>query len=445
MNNMMRLAAVILASVMLFASCKPAGNSDESTTPQNAETAPVETTDNRMPYLIDIISDGVSRYDIIYPDGASSELIGRVTALCDAIGDVTGVIPNLKSDKSKPREVSEDAFEILIGECDRAVTKALYATPAASLIGPIERSGYAELSWHSLNKFVFYGTDDVLTRYSIDWFINNVLSNPEYAGQGYLRLYSDFNHRIQETEISPAYLVDQSEENGVKLSHFIDVPAVGDHNVLQGGCTDGEYFYIVLENQSVSPSTNIIRKIDVSTRKIVLDSEPISIDHGNDLCYNANLGQIVAVHNAPNRDRISFIDPETLKVVETKTIMYQIFSMSYNPETDRYVLGLSGGQNFVITDSDFNYVGKRMHVGLNNGYTTQGIDSDDKYIYFLLYKVNCIVVFDWSGKYIKTILLTGYDQEPESIFHIGPKVYVAYYTIGKKAGGAIYRVDITAK
>lgn len=399
-----------------------------------------ETIEDHTPNYINLVADG-SAARIIYPHKGGATLAKNASALSAAIADVTGVTLEVKSDSEAPSVEPHDTLEILIGECDRPITLAMYATPAVAVIKKTIGEGYAEIGWQPDNKFVFFGSDEIIVRYAIDIFIEDILTDPELAGEKYLNLAPDFNLRIEEKEMSPARLIDKANQKNVVLTHVVDVPTVGNHNVLQGSCTDGQHAYVVLENQSLNPTMSVIRKIDLATRKVVLDSKPIPIDHGNDLVYNPNTNMIIAVHNAPNRQKISFIDPKTLKVTETKTLTYSIFSMSYNPVTDRYVLGLSGGQNFIVTDSEFVALEKKPYLGINTGYVTQGVDSDDKYIYFLQYNLNCIVVFDWSGNHIKTVYLPEADHETESIFHIGPTIYISYYS-GKRLGGSIYRMDI---
>ncbi len=440
------LTSLTLLLAILLVSCGGGSGADTSPAGEGSTAAPATdapesgTIEDDTPDYINLVEDG-SAARIIYPGKGGATLAKKAAALSAAIADVTGVTLEVKSDHEAPSVEPHDTLEILIGECDRPVTLAMYATPAVAEIKKTIGEGYAEIGWQPYNKFVFFGSDEVIVRYTVDNFIENILTDPSLAGEKYLNIAPDFNFRIDEKEMSPAHFIDKANDNNVVLTRVMDVPVVGNHNILQGSCTDGKHAYVVLENQSLTPTMSVIRKIDLATRKVVLDSRPIPIDHGNDLVYNINTNMIIAVHNAPNRQKISFIDPETLKITETKTLKFLIFSMSYNPVTDRYVLGLSGGQNFIVTDSEFEAIDIKPYRGINTGYVTQGVDSDDKYIYFLQFRLDCIVVFDWSGNHIKTIYLPEADVETESIFHIGPTIYISYYS-GKRIGGSIYRMDI---
>ena len=112
------------------------------------------------------------------------------------------------------------------------------------------------------------------------------------------------------------------------------------YSVQQGAATDGEYAYTILENQAVSLCS--VWKVNLSDWSVVDTRYELELDHGNDMAYNPVLNQLIAVHNKPRYSMISFIDPQTLEVVESKTLSYQIYSMAYEPVRGQYVIGISG-------------------------------------------------------------------------------------------------------
>lgn len=77
-------------------------------------------------------------------------------------------------------------------------------------------------------------------------------------------------------------------------------------------------------------------------------SEPLPLNHANDLTYNSKRGVFVAVHNNPYRKWVSLIDPETLTVIETVIMDVKIYSISYNETREQYVVGLSGGADLPL-------------------------------------------------------------------------------------------------
>lgn len=216
--------------------------------------------------------------------------------------------------------------------------------------------------------------------------------------------------------------------------------ATNHYKVQQGCCTDGTYGYFVLESQKDYKCCLV--KIDLSDWTIVEKKYGIEIDHGNDLTYNAKINKIIAVHNKPNYNMLSFIDPDTLEVVETKKLNMRMYCIAYCEERDLYVVGLSGGFQHVILDADFDVLD--FVSGKDTGLVRQGADCDNKYIYFPQCaennSVNQIVVYDWDGNYVNTVKISAF-QEVESMFHVGDTTYIAF----NASGGYIYRAEMAEK
>lgn len=233
-------------------------------------------------------------------------------------------------------------------------------------------------------------------------------------------------------------------ENADKLTtectKLFAIEAIDEYRTVQGGCTDGKYLYQSLENHNLANHESYINKYDLSTNKLVKTSKSIQLDHSNDLTYNSKTNQIVVVHNAPNRTKISFLDADTLEYISTKTISFSIFSLGYNATTDRYVIGISGGQDFAILDSEFNLV--KQYQANNTGYTTQGLECNDKFIYFVQYNENVIMIYDWDGNFISQVELNiDASNEPENISLIGDVFYVGCNN-EISIGGDVYKVII---
>lgn len=208
------------------------------------------------------------------------------------------------------------------------------------------------------------------------------------------------------------------------------IPSDGVSTTVQGGYTDGRYHYqfFIRKDTESDEENNIVRlvKYDLESGKQVQVSDPLPLNHANDLTFNTKRGQFVAVHNNPHRKWVSFIDPETLTVVETVKMEYKIYSISYNESRDQYVVGLSGGQTFRILDADFKAVDDVVFQPTSQtaGYTTQGATSDDHFIYFVLYNKNVITVYDWEGNFVTLLTLT-VEGEPENLSVVDGTVYVA--------------------
>ena len=209
------------------------------------------------------------------------------------------------------------------------------------------------------------------------------------------------------------------------------------YRVQQGSCTDGTYAYMILESQTDYKGS--LWKVDLADGHVVNCVYGLPIGHGNDMTYNPKTGMLIVVHNKPDYDTISMIDPETLEIVETRKLTQNMFCITYNEERDQYVVGISGGYNFSILDADFNVVA--FKVARNTGLVTQGADCDSRYIYFPQCSkdnsVNRIQVYDWDGNYIDYIRVSGY-QEIESMFHVDDDLYICF----NAQGGYLYKAKL---
>ena len=73
-------------------------------------------------------------------------------------------------------------------------------------------------------------------------------------------------------------------------------------SVLQGGCTDGEYFYMVVEGSNLEidgvtyKKAHKIYKIDCKTFETVAVSEILPLDHANSMCYNSKLDMLLVAN-----------------------------------------------------------------------------------------------------------------------------------------------------
>ena len=74
------------------------------------------------------------------------------------------------------------------------------------------------------------------------------------------------------------------------------------------------------------------------------------------------------------------------------------------------------------------------------GYTTQGIECDENYIYCVQYVKNVLLVYDWDGNLLtETILRFG--QEPENVMIVDGQMYVGCNN-SSWSGGEIVTVDL---
>ena len=242
--------------------------------------------------------------------------------------------------------------------------------------------------------------------------------------------------------ISAHGILQVNMEEIFKISDYTDSNGV--HcRVVQGGCTDGTYYYVGLNNGiKTSDSVTAILKYEIATGTLVKVYEDLRVAHCNDMEYNKDTNEILVVHNEPERWFVSIFDADTMerkRVVTLGNGAIEIYSLAYDPYEQCYWVGLSYGFNFAKLDLNFNQIGE-IYIGVNTGYVKQGIDCDDKYIYFQQYKNNAIIVYDKTGAFVREIPLPKTSYEAENIFHIGDTFYIGYYK--SRAGGMLYKTTL---
>lgn len=201
----------------------------------------------------------------------------------------------------------------------------------------------------------------------------------------------------------------------------------------QGSCSDGKYAYIAVQ----SGSTTIL-KYDLNSFSCVDHDSVSGLGHANDMTYNSQEKFIAVANNAPDYDIITLIDPDDFSVIKTVKIKLDIYSIAYSQKLDCYFVGISGGYDFARLDKDFNVVAE--YKGVDTGYTRQGCDCDNDYLYFSQNGGggNTIVVYSTDGTYVDKITVKNTD-EIESVFHSGSNFYATFHYYGN----FIYRLGLS--
>lgn len=239
---------------------------------------------------------------------------------------------------------------------------------------------------------------------------------------------------------------DHISKNGDVKVTMTEIFKISDHTdsnkvhcrIVQGGCTDGTYYYVALNSGGNSTSSiTAILKYEIATGKLVRKFENLKVAHANDMTYNSDTKELLIAHHEPTPKRISILDPETMKVKRVVDIQTNIYAISYDPHEKCYWAAPAFSYTcFVKLDLNFKQVGE-IFKGFETGYTKQGMDVDSKYIYLVQYKTNSIIVHDKAGNFVRKIVLPKTSYEPENIFHIGDVFYIGYYK--SKAGGMLYK------
>lgn len=241
------------------------------------------------------------------------------------------------------------------------------------------------------------------------------------------------------------------------MTHIEDDAGMGAYGVVQGACTDGKYAYFAAMQGGAT-----ILKYDVNSWELVASERISNVGHGNDMAYNSDENVLVIANNAPYYNIVTLVDPDTLKVIKDvelkKTVKEKtknketgkeeekevekeldIYAIAYNAKLKQYVVGISGGYDFALLDKDFKLV--KTFEGEKTGYTRQGCDCDENYIYFPQSGGNNIlVIYDYTGKHIATIPMSN-PNEVENIFHVGNTFYTSMYYYGN----TLHRIGFSDK
>lgn len=236
------------------------------------------------------------------------------------------------------------------------------------------------------------------------------------------------------------------------------------HTGMQGGCFDGRYYYQSFlkycynKNGKYSGSHNVnnelnlvvIVKYDVELQKVVKVSEPMYLNHANDMTYNSKLNLLIVAHGSPNSSKLSYVDPETLELKKSFKVNYNLYGIDYNLSTNQYIFGVSGSYGFSVANGLLEK--GTVHYGLKNAkaYTTQTLCCDENYVYCLYYgngtnkltgatafTKDAIFVYDWDGNFVTFIEVDFGDEETENISVVDGEIYVATLGILYKVSGLV--------
>lgn len=233
---------------------------------------------------------------------------------------------------------------------------------------------------------------------------------------------------------------------GVKNGTFMEVPEKDGYFVMQGGCTDGTYAYVILEGKNVQvngvtqSAAHKIFKIDMSSWEIVAESEPLLLGHGNSITYNGKLHQLIVANYSPDPNEITFVNPDTLTMIGNKILNQPLTGIAYNESRDQYVVA-NGSAQFSVLDAEFNEV---IYVeGHNVNMGTQDIDCDDNYIYVgnsgvvSNPGVEVVKIYNWDGEYMGIFRVDSVNEQ-EAVFNCNGKYYITFYTGN---GGRLFEIQ----
>lgn len=228
---------------------------------------------------------------------------------------------------------------------------------------------------------------------------------------------------------------DGSGKFNAMCTQVVHYPVQEEFNVKQGGCTDGTYIYIVMQDQIKKSGNCIIIKIDPANWEVVDVSAPLPLEHGNSITYVPDSNRFLVANLEPDSTRVSWVNAETLEFIKSENLPYTAGSLSWNQARKQFAVSGSN-KIMLITDENLNVV--ESYYGLASNYTNQGYTVDDEYIYIVSNSNNAIHVCDWEGHWIETISIpVGTEYEMETIIALG-NIYYTTYVVNQEYGADIY-------
>lgn len=213
------------------------------------------------------------------------------------------------------------------------------------------------------------------------------------------------------------------------------------YRYVQGGCSDGQYIYVVLNDGKSSNSKSVIIKCNPSNMKVVKTYKNLQFGHGNDLCFNTSTNELIVVNSSPNGKLLNIYNAADMSLKQIVTLTRSVHGLTYDAGENCYYGAVSGATEFVKLDANFNIVATYAMQPCDD--TKQNLELIGDYLCFLRYDDNLVEVYTKDGQYVKSVDVPLDAYEPEFICHIGNTVYIGCNLL-TYTGGCVYKVDISS-
>ena len=286
-------------------------------------------------------------------------------------------------------------------------------------------------------KIVIIGSDDTLTVKALKEFCTRVLDNPERAQTGKLTILPEDSFTV--TLDQPYTMADMLADGLIITTDYTELlnsPAQGQYRVAQGAACDGTFVYLALRNSDDTGA--VITKHRLDDGSFVAKSGVLDLGHANDMTFNTEKNLIVVAHGQTEGKILTLVNPDTLELVEDVTIEKGSGAITYDPATNSYAIS-QGGKSLHMLDKDLKYV-TSFDRTKPDGYTAQGMGSDDQYIFFPMSgsAQNILDTYDWEGNPVCHIILPT-THESESLFYVNGRHFVAFNVNGSTVYEIFFR------
>ncbi len=418
------LAALLLCGTLLLCACD-SGNAPADTT--SGELPADTTTGEPEKTVLDVVVGGEAKLTIMRADEAASSIKNGCIALRNKMNELLSADFELDNDWVRPGdEIPADAAEILVGETNRPASVELLAS--------LPENSYAiKVTEHQI---IIIGTNNSMTACALYDFEENYLNNPDYRTEGGLSIPVGTDMLVTDVDDVTEYLsipelLATDMPVAASISNKRIQNGVGSFGTAQGAATDGEYFYMILKKKVDGVETDVIVKRRMDDWSEVAVSEELPLGHANDMCYNSR-DKVLVVTNMVG-GTLSVIDPETLTLIKQVNADVGVaWAIGYNAKRECYCVAGWGG--IFLLDSDFQPTGlPNIEIYQEPGYTGQGMDCDDDFIYMPMSGVNdnVIIVIPFDGGSTRVVHLDT-TMESETIMNWDGKYYVHFNSGGSR-------------
>ena len=440
-------AMLLLLSLLLLTSCQNTVSNEGHTT--EGETTATTSNPNISENELLLVSDRQAYCGIVRAKDASADIKSLCSKLSDTIVSKTKSTMQLIADT---RQLSDGMIEILIGDTNRPES-----AEAKKMLGK------QEYSVSVVNgKVVVVGSDDVMLEKAIAHLINMIESPSEQLERGTWTISKTYNEQFDGSDykyndyIGKGFELTAEHTLLKKMSPSGGTTTAGERIPwVQGGCTDGTYYYYcMITDDSVTPTKCVILKYDIAKQSMVKNSAELQMGHANDAAYNPHNNTIVVSAGGTS---YYVIDPDTLKVKKTVQ-MESCWAISYDVERRLYIL--ANNSSIYFYDDNYQFQNKFSIAGdmlseypTNGNMGTQGITSDSKYIYYLEYwqnksvktDIRCnIVVFDINNGNLVDRIPLKMGREVENIIIWNNSFYIVCNNI-TWTGAECYQIKLVPK
>lgn len=289
-------------------------------------------------------------------------------------------------------------------------------------------NGYGYIIKSIKQKLIIAGTDETWTAIALYELENYLLSRRTEEEI----LIIPENIFIKKEFYDPqliGQLIQKGVEFSLSLEYVLSCQEDTRCHIGQGATSDGSYFFVI--NKNSSDDQSILYKYDMKTYKLKASSGVINTGHSNDMAYNPDSNLIVVSHGLKQGNVLTLIDASNLSVISDITISVGSSSVAYNPKKKVYAFS-QGGTTLHFTDNKFNLI-ESFTRNDKTGYTAQGMGNDDSFIYFPMSgsQDNVIVVYDWNGSYVTTLVVPT-KRESETLFYSAGEYYLSFNHLGSE-------------